>query len=66
MTCKWLTMCPLRRLEQQGVIGLTWRRRYCESDTDWKRCERYKMEEQGIPHADDMMPDGSFVDPNVA
>ncbi|MDY6954647.1 MAG: hypothetical protein SWE60_24350 [Thermodesulfobacteriota bacterium] len=48
------------------MIGLTWRRRYCDSDTDWKRCERYRMEEQGIPHADNMMPDGSFVDPNVA
>ena len=62
MTCKWHGMCPLRRLEDQGVIGRAWRRRYCESDTHWKGCARYKMEEEGVRHADNMMPDGSFVD----
>jgi hypothetical protein len=62
MTCKWHRMCPLRRLERQGIIGPAWRRTYCQSDTQWRKCQRYNMEEQGIAHADNMMPDGSFVE----
>jgi hypothetical protein len=29
---------------------------------NWKECKRYQMEENSIPHHDNMMPDGSFVD----
>ena len=62
MTCKWIGFCPLRKHENDGVISLKWRKDYCESEMNWKECKRYQMEENSIPHHDNMMPDGSFVD----
>ncbi len=62
MTCKWIEICPLRRLEKGRIIDLRWRKDYCESEQHWKECKRYQMEEKAIPHGDSMMPDGSFVD----
>ena len=64
MTCKWIRVCPLREFEKDGVISLKWRKDYCESEKNWKECKRYQMEEDFIPHHDNMMPDGSFVDIN--
>jgi len=54
----------LREFEKDGVISLKWRKDYCESEKNWKECKRYQMEEDFIPHHDNMMPDGSFVDIN--
>jgi hypothetical protein len=62
MSCKWIEVCPLRRLERQGAIDFTWRKRYCDTERNWRECERYRMEEKGLSHADTMMPDGSVVD----
>jgi hypothetical protein len=64
MTCKWIGLCPLRKHEKDGVISLKWRKDFCESEMNWKECKRYQMEENSIPHRDNMMPDGSFVDVN--
>jgi DNA polymerase len=33
-----------------------WIEQYCKND--WENCVRYKMEESGIPHPDNMLPDG--------
>jgi hypothetical protein len=60
MACKWLSICPLRRLEKQGKITDKWRRNYCETDENWKKCKRYQCEEKGDYHPDNMMPDGSI------
>lgn len=62
MSCKWIDVCPLRRLERRGTIDLAWRERYCGTDHHWKECKRYRMEEKGLPHEDNMMPDGSTID----
>jgi hypothetical protein len=64
MSCKWCDVCPLRSLEQHGLIDLKWRNRYCDTEGNWKECKRYQMEEDGIFHALNMMPDGSFVEEN--
>jgi len=61
MTCKWYSVCPLRRHEKEGRISVTWAEKYCKSGDGWMECERYKLEERGIYHADNMLPDGSIV-----
>ena len=58
MACKWINSCPLRAFEQQGKLSLKWKKGYCEGD--FTKCKRYQMEEKGIPHADNMMPDGTI------
>jgi hypothetical protein len=55
--CKWFITCPLRGMENKGVIGHKWRREYCEGN--WKSCKRYWMEERGVPHPDTLLPDGT-------
>lgn len=61
MTCKWFDVCPLRYLEEKGKIGDKWKRKYCLSRNNWMNCIRFKMEEKGEPHPDDLMPDGSLI-----
>ncbi|XPS88536.1 uncharacterized protein Dvar_65550 [Desulfosarcina variabilis str. Montpellier] len=58
MTCYWYAICPLRRWERQGVISEKWSENYCSTESHWKSCRRYQLEQQGIPH-DQMLPDGS-------
>jgi len=64
MSCKWYALCPLRRLEREGLIGQHWAETYCRSDHHWKSCRRYQLEEQGIPHPDNLLPDGSATRPD--
>lgn len=59
MKCKWYFACPLRTLEKQGRIGNRWKKEYCEKD--FIKCIRYKMEELGKSHDDELLPDGSYV-----
>jgi len=58
MECKWINVCPLRRFEQQGKLSLKLKKEYCEKN--FKACKRYQMEEKGIEHSDNMMPDGKI------
>ena len=58
MSCPWYHLCPLRRFERQGRIGVNWKKLYCESDRDWAECKRYQLTQKGIPHPDNMLPDG--------
>ncbi|MDD5086153.1 MAG: uracil-DNA glycosylase [Candidatus Nanoarchaeia archaeon] len=60
MPCKWLKICPLRRLEKQGKITDKWKKEYCSTEKNWMNCKRYKYEEEGKYHPDNMMPDGSI------
>jgi hypothetical protein len=62
MACKWYSLCPLRRFERRGRLDLSWADRYCKSERFWKECKRFQLEEQGIYHPDNMLPDGR-VDP---
>jgi len=61
MSCKWLDICPMRRLEREGIIDISWREKYCKSKENWKNCDRYQMEERGERHSDYLLPDGSYV-----
>jgi len=60
MSCKWCNICPLRRFEEEGKLDSKWAERYCRSDDNWKNCKRYQLEEQGIFHPDNMLPDGEI------
>ncbi|MFO7984349.1 MAG: hypothetical protein R6U38_00675 [Desulfatiglandaceae bacterium] len=62
MTCKWYLLCPLRRFERSGLLDQTWAEAYCKTDTQWKACRRYQLEEAGRYHPDNMLPDGSIDD----
>ena len=61
MACKWYEVCPLRRLEREGKIDETWASAYCTSEDNWEHCKRYQLEERGIAHADNLLPDGSTL-----
>ena len=60
MVCKWFNVCPLRELEKRGKVSDKWRKEYCLTKDNWKKCKRYQAEEKGIPH-DYMMPDGTIA-----
>jgi len=63
MACKWRHKCPLRRLERSGLIDRHWATEYCNSDANWKACRRYQLEEAGIPHSDNLLPNGRMYHP---
>jgi DNA polymerase len=60
MACPWHSVCPLRRLEREGQLPDSWARDYCKTTDNWRRCRRYQLEEQGIPHSDYMLPNGQI------
>ena len=59
MTCKWYCCCPVRRFTEEGKLEKRWVEEYCLGDR-WKECVRYRMEENGEYHPDNMLPDGSI------
>ena len=56
--CKWYDVCPLKRFYEQGLLNKSWVEEYCWGDNS--KCTRYRMEEEGRYHPDNMMPDGSI------
>jgi len=62
MACKWYDVCPLRRFERQGILDKSWAQNYCKSADNWQNCKRYQLEEIGISHPDNMMPNGEIDD----
>jgi len=64
MACKWYSICPLRRFEKQGKLNKSWSQKYCQSEGNWKNCRRYRLEEAGLYHPDNMLPDGK-IDSNL-
>ena len=60
MICPWYSLCPLRRLERQGRLTETWAQQFCKTTDHWQNCQRYQLEEQGIAHPDNMLPNGEI------
>ena len=58
MTCKWINICPLRKFEEQSKLDIKWKKEYCARN--YKKCIRYKMQEKGQPHPDNMLPNGKI------
>lgn len=59
-TCKWYDVCPLKRFYEEGKLDEKWIEDYCKGD--YKSCVRYKMEEGGKPHPDNMLPNGEIME----
>ncbi len=57
--CKWYPVCPIKRFTDSGELNGKWVRKYCKGN--WQNCVRYQLEEAGIPHADELLPDGSTI-----
>ena len=47
---------------QKGVLDEKWIKSYCKGN--FKKCVRYRMEESGKYHPDNMLPDGT-IDKNL-
>ena len=56
--CKWRRVCPMTRYYEEGRLDSRWIELFCKGD--WESCKRYQLEERGIWHPDNMLPDGSI------
>ena len=57
-TCKWFPVCPMKMYYEAGKLDKKWIEQYCKGN--FKKCIRYKMEEEGKYHPDWMLPDGTI------
>jgi len=55
-TCKWFEVCPLKKFYEEGKLEKKWIEDYFKDD--YKSCVRYKMEEEGILHHDNILLTG--------
>ncbi len=56
--CKWYNCCPIKYFVESGKLERKWIEEYCLiSNID---CVRYEMEENGIEHPDNMLPNGEI------
>jgi len=46
--------------EEEGKLKDKWKKAYCNSGSNWKKCIRYQMEEKGKKHPDNMLPNGEI------
>lgn len=58
MVCKWFDVCPIKRFYAEGKIDKKWIEEYCKGN--YRKCVRYKLEEKGVPHPDNMLPNGEI------
>ena len=56
--CKWYYCCPIKFYVDTGKLDKKWVKNYCLIDNH--DCIRYQMEEKGVNHPDNMLPDGSI------
>jgi DNA polymerase len=48
----------MKRYYEKGLLDKKWVELYCKGN--WEGCIRYHMEENGEPHPDYMLPDGTL------
>ncbi|MHA1341261.1 MAG: uracil-DNA glycosylase [Promethearchaeota archaeon] len=56
--CKWYYVCPIKYFTEKGLIDKKWVNNFCLIGN--KNCVRYKMEEKGQYHPDNMLPNGKI------
>jgi len=49
----------MKRFYEEGKLERKWIEEYCMGD--YMRCVRYELEEAGIPHPDNMLPNGKIM-----
>ena len=52
----------MKRFYEEGKLDRKWIEKFCKGN--WKSCIRYQIEEKGIPHPDNMLPNGD-IDENL-
>ncbi|RLF25599.1 MAG: uracil-DNA glycosylase [Thermoplasmata archaeon] len=60
--CKWYYVCPMKKFYEEGKLDKKWIEDYCFRGGE--NCKRYELEERGIFHPDNMLPDGT-IDENL-
>ncbi len=55
--CIWYDVCPMETYTKQGKLERYWIENYCLVDHH-RHCLRYRMEQQGQYHPDNMLPNG--------
>ena len=61
--CPWFPVCPMNYFRAEGKLSDEQIDTYCKGD--WIACKRYEMEQKGIYHPDNMLPDGT-IDENLS
>ena len=56
--CQWFHVCPIKRFTEREILDKKWVEEYCKSN--YWRCVRRKMQEEGLYHPDNMLPDGTI------
>jgi len=56
--CTWYACCPIRYYTDAGKLDPCWTERYCLVNN--RQCVRYRMEENGQYHPDNMLPNGEI------
>jgi uracil-DNA glycosylase family 4 len=56
--CKWYPVCPIKMFYEEGKLERKWIELFCKGD--WESCIRYQMEENSVPHPDNMLPDDNI------
>ena len=56
--CKWYQVCPIKFFVDQGKLDKKWVDEYCLVGN--KACTRYKLEEIGIAHPENLLPNGEI------
>ncbi|MFX1305167.1 MAG: uracil-DNA glycosylase [Promethearchaeota archaeon] len=57
-TCKWYPVCPIKYFVDHGKLDRKWVENYCLIGN--RECIRYKLEESGKYHPDNMLPNGEI------
>jgi hypothetical protein len=50
----------MKRFYEEDKLERKWIEEYCMGD--YTRCVRYKLQEAGIPHPDNMLPNGEIME----
>ena len=58
--CKWYTICPIKRFTKDGKLENYWVNNYSLITNN--NYIRYKLEESGESHPDNLLPDGTIRD----
>lgn len=56
--CKWYEVCPMKRFYEAGKLDKKWVENYCFNNA--KNCKRLEMTRKGMPHPDNMLPNGEI------
>jgi len=56
--CIWFAVCPMNYFWKAGKVDSKWIENYCMNNGD--DCVRYDLEEKGVYHPDNMLPNGEI------